>query len=1109
MALLRGLIDESTLRRALDSEQAILEALQAQGSLDAQDLEDLAHLVAQESRGHSGPREESQPPTHPAAPGQDPWDSLPSAGEETDGTGRQVLRVLTLPAWKQYRNLRFLAEGGMGRVFKAFDPSLRRVVALKFLRREDPELVARFRLEAQHQAGVDHPNICKVFEVGEWQGQSYIAMQFIKGETLEAAAPGLSLIDRVSVMEAVAEAVHAAHRQGLIHRDLKPANILVEAGEHGPKPTILDFGLAKGLESTGLTVQGLVIGTTHYMAPEQARGDHAAVGRRTDVYGLGATLHKVLTGQAPFSGSGGVDVLRRTQEEDVPSLIRLVPGFPEDLDTIVRKCLEKDPGRRYESSLALAEDLRRWREGEPILARKPTLRYRAGKWAARNRLLVGVVGAALVALLTTGAMGLRASLNAHAQARYAQHFGQEAERIEAFLRYAHLLRAHDIRPELAQARARMAALETEARRAGRLASGPADYALGCAHFMLGELDPARRSLERAWAEGFRTAEVSLALGRVYGALYQREAEAARRIAEPELRELKFKELETSLRRPALERLQAGASASLASPLYQRALLAFHGGHWEEALALARRAGEEQPWLYEARLREGDILLAQAQAPEHADPWRTRELTREAGRAFREAGRAFREAQVLAPSDPQPCLRDARRAVHEMDLDREEGREVKGHLAEARADLQRAEALLPGDPAILELKLRATTTWVMHQSNRGQLQEAEVREAIALARARLAQGPSAEVLRILRNLWEILALGAFRRGEDPDPLLEQARQAIGQARALDPADPVLAFRQGLLEARQVALDASRGRAPWTAFERGLRAMEEAARSAPGSLRIPGTMAELWMERAEFERLHGLDPRPSCREARRALAEPLAREPRFYRWQGTLGSAWMIEGQHQLALGQEARPALESALEAFRREAALKPDLAEPLVDGADGLLALAEGALEGGGDPGSRLGEARSLLARAHALQPGYDHAWVQRARLELLAAGASLSGVGKVAPSPGGLARARNQLRGAFRVPKPRLPAQLVRAELAFWEARSGRSGAHAEGVAACDAALAMNPNCGEAWLWRGGLEALRGRKAEARAAWARALELNANLARRLERLKALCSAEN
>ena len=166
MALLRGLIDESTLRRALDSEQAILEALQAQGSLDAQDLEDLAHLVAQESRGHSGPREESQPPTHPAAPGQDPWDSLPSAGEETDGTGRQVLRVLTLPAWKQYRNLRFLAEGGMGRVFKAFDPSLRRVVALKFLRREDPELVARELDISEKTVHIHRQHVMEKAEVG-------------------------------------------------------------------------------------------------------------------------------------------------------------------------------------------------------------------------------------------------------------------------------------------------------------------------------------------------------------------------------------------------------------------------------------------------------------------------------------------------------------------------------------------------------------------------------------------------------------------------------------------------------------------------------------------------------------------------------------------------------------------------------------------------------------------------------------------------------------------------------------------------------------------------------------------------------------------------------
>ena len=160
------------------------------------------------------------------------WATVPVSGNST-GDNRHILSVINLPRWNHYTDLQFIGEGGMGRIFRAFDASLKRQVALKFLRREDRDLVRRLFLEAQHQAQVDHPNICKVYEVSEWHGQVYVAMQFIDGMTLADLSPTINLEQKVRIMEIVAEAVHAAHRHGLVHRDLKPANIMVEAEDDG------------------------------------------------------------------------------------------------------------------------------------------------------------------------------------------------------------------------------------------------------------------------------------------------------------------------------------------------------------------------------------------------------------------------------------------------------------------------------------------------------------------------------------------------------------------------------------------------------------------------------------------------------------------------------------------------------------------------------------------------------------------------------------------------------------------------------------------------------------------------------------------------------------
>jgi tetratricopeptide (TPR) repeat protein/predicted Ser/Thr protein kinase len=288
----------------------------------------------------------------------------------------------------------------MGEVFKAWDPELERWVALKYLRHDDPVLVERLLREARAQARVDHPSVCKVYEVGEDDGRPYIAMEFVAGEPLDVAARELSLEHKVLLVRRVAEAVQAAHAVGLVHRDLKPANILVADRDGLPHPWVLDFGIARIEEAAGLTVTGQVVGTPGYLSPEQARGDTGAIDRRTDVFSLGVILYELLGGARPFTGDSDVQVLVNLIENEPEPLRRRAPGVPRDLETVVMTCLEKDPDRRYPSARALADDLGRFLDGEPVEARPLGLRQRLLRKARKNPLTTAALSVAALALVT-------------------------------------------------------------------------------------------------------------------------------------------------------------------------------------------------------------------------------------------------------------------------------------------------------------------------------------------------------------------------------------------------------------------------------------------------------------------------------------------------------------------------------------------------------------------------------------------------------------------------------------------------------------------------------------------------------------------------------------
>jgi WD40 repeat protein/tRNA A-37 threonylcarbamoyl transferase component Bud32 len=321
-----------------------------------------------------------------------------------------------------YEVLGEIARGGMGVVLKARQKSLNRVVALKMILAgtlADADQVRRFRLEAENVAGLDHPNIVPIYEVGEHDGEPFFSMKLIEGGTLAQHVGRLTADPRAAarVLATVARAVHFAHQRTILHRDLKPGNILLDAEG---QPHVTDFGLAKRVEAgRGQTLSGALVGTPSYMSPEQAAGKKGLTWA-ADVYGLGAVLYELLTGRPPFQAETPLDtVLQVLEDEPVPPSRRR-PEVPRDLEVICLKCLSKEPERRYESALAFAEDLEQFLVGEPIRARRAGAMERAARWVRCHPARAALAAVSPLAVVALVGVVVGQSYNAQLKATNAQ-----------------------------------------------------------------------------------------------------------------------------------------------------------------------------------------------------------------------------------------------------------------------------------------------------------------------------------------------------------------------------------------------------------------------------------------------------------------------------------------------------------------------------------------------------------------------------------------------------------------------------------------------------------------------------------------------------------------
>ena len=376
-------------------------------------------------------------PREPDAPdGLCPYCLLQLARESADAGGLDPESPLKLGEFADFELLAEIGHGGMGVVYQARQRSLDRIVALKMLlggQFAEPQARARFRSEAEITAQLQHPNIVAIHEVGEHDHLPFFTMDYVEGRSLGELARDKPLTPAAAAgyLGTIARAIAYAHQKGVLHRDLKPSNILIDGSD---QPQITDFGLAKRLtgSTTSLTLTGEALGSPNFMPPEQAAGRPKAIGPASDVYGLGAILYYLVTSRPPFIADNLTAAVRQVQDQEPVSPRMLNPGVPKELETICLKCLQKEPSKRYATAGELADELDRFRRGEPILARPVGPVGRAWRWCRRRPALAAALAAVIVlaGVSTTTAVRMALAQEGRERERYRANIQLAAARIE-------------------------------------------------------------------------------------------------------------------------------------------------------------------------------------------------------------------------------------------------------------------------------------------------------------------------------------------------------------------------------------------------------------------------------------------------------------------------------------------------------------------------------------------------------------------------------------------------------------------------------------------------------------------------------------------------------
>jgi hypothetical protein len=835
----------------------------------------------------------------------------------------------------------------MGTLYRVHDAVRGENVAIKTMSKADPALLDRLRREAAVLKRLSHPNVCPIYEWHEDadDDSAWIVMPLLDGVSLDRCARDLEVPELVELMIQVCHGVEAVHALGLVHRDLKPSNIMVleESVGHDSlarrRAVVLDFGIAHVDDATTLTGTHEVLGTPAYMAPEQARGDTALTDQRCDVWGLGATLYDVLTGQPPFGRGSLAQMMARVLDDDVASPRVHRPSLPEDLARICLKALERDPARRYADVATLRLDLQRHLEGARVDAPAAGPGYYLRRMLSRHPRFWAAMSALAAALLLAVGVAAYATLSANQRAAAARELATTVERVRAGMLAARLAPAHPIDEERAPL---LADIESLQQRYGQV-RGPLrrelDRALAQASFDLGRLDQARAhagALLQAGTDALARND-RLLLARIELALYARSW--------PTLADLPANQREPALQALRADHLQPALAATEMldelPPLLQ-ADLKLTEGLLTEARAALTRLPDAESARGEALLIRGDIEAAAAREAQTAG-------RRDAAAThYQLAHDSYLDYTRIYRSDPAGLARACGIAAQQQLLRAAEGRieaDSATALDRSCADLEQV------DPAAASTRQTLARAW------------------LALARAYDQANQPATARRLLAE-----AIAAAEQAVAADAQRSESRLLLARALKLDAGlvPDIYAEARGQLD-------------------RAVEQLRNAREQAPGSVPVLIALGETLRDRGRLrQNYHELQPesgpQPGAvdyRAARAVLEQALALQPEAVAIRQALALTLMFDfydqrgpdPEHALELAQAAIHHLDQAL-------ASSPDHPDLLFDQAANLgdLWTFQASLAERGERRATLAtleRAFELFARLRRLAPkradGYDY----------------------------------------------------------------------------------------------------------------------------------------
>ena len=846
-----------------------------------------------------------------------------AAGEVSAGVAAAEPLQVPPSLHARFEDFRLLGRGGMGVVYRARDLRLGRSVAIKLLSSPGGPSGGALLREARSQARLRHENACEVFEAGIADHVPFIAMQLIDGEPLSRAKEGMTLEEKVLCVRAIASALHEAHRLGLVHRDVKPGNILVERGERGDcKPYIVDFGIARDMLPGSPELTTGIAGTPTFMAPEQAAGEVRLIDRRTDVYGLGATLYDALAGRPPFEGGSALEVMRKVTDEEPSPLSLHHPGIAPDLAAIAMKCLEKDPAARYASAKALGEDLQRFLDGDPVSARPISWARILWKRARRRKGAVALAAALTAAALILSGLWIRDRSVAARRAELSRELGERVTEMEMFLRTAHGLPLHDMEREREVVRGRLRDIAARMAEAGEIGKGPGHDAIGRGLLALGDPDGALDHFREAERSGYRSPGLDYAMGLSLSALYKGALDAARRIQNEGKKREQLARIEAEYRAPAIARLRAALGHPVAPAAYVEGLIALHEGREDEAVQRAQAAFEAAPWQHEAKKLEGDALFALG-SRHRADKAFDHD---KAMADFDRAARAYAEAAEVGRSDPSVYTADCELWTQIMNVASEHGAPVRPGFVRARAACERAITASPTSPGAY-VKL----AWV-------------------------------------HNCFAWWAATGRDTGEDPEPVWREAAAHASEAVLRSPEDPMAHYILGAV-ARTRALDAlNRGHTAPELLGPAVSGYEAALRLDPDFAWALNELCSSLAMRGEVESIHGKDPGASFAAAAARCERAIALDPEFAYPLVNRVTIHLYEAEHLLRTGRSPEAPIARAMA-----------LLDGVENGRSGQISIpfwrghlwrarALHAIASGGDVEKPMSEAEAAVGR---LEPGF------------------------------------------------------------------------------------------------------------------------------------------